>query len=49
LPKPGSFPPKAALRRLAIIVLVPQGTDPKTLVKKENLRGAPAVRASSAN
>jgi hypothetical protein len=30
-----------------IMVLVPQGTDPKTLVKKDSLRGAPAVRAST--
>jgi hypothetical protein len=31
----------------AIMVLVPQGTDPKTLVKKGNLRGAPVAQAST--
>jgi hypothetical protein len=31
-----------------ITVLVPRGTDPRTLVKKENLRGAPSARATAA-
>ena len=31
-----------------ITLLVPRGTDPRTLVKKENLRGAPPVRAGAA-
>jgi hypothetical protein len=30
-----------------IIVIAPRGTDPRTLVKKENLRGAPPARAAA--
>jgi len=32
-----------------VMVLVPQGTDPRTLTKKNTLRGAPPVSASAAN